>query len=118
MAFTDALRDSATFYTTTTSRSGGIGADAKTQTALYSNIRCRVHKTNVSPRNIGGPGKGAWQEYENMWTVLVESQYSGGARGGKVVVNGQNYLITKKHEIRGSSSAVHHICYYLQETDG
>lgn len=117
MAFTDALQDTATFYTTSVSRSS-IGEEVKSQAALYSGIRCRIHKTQSSPKNMGGPQEGAFQKYKNQWVLLVETAYNGADRGDKVVVNSENYLIVRKQSMKGVTSTPNHIAYYLEENNG
>lgn len=117
MSFADALQDTATFYSITTS-SGDIGDVSKAESVLYLDVPCRLHAAQSFSSNKGGAGEGSTEKFVNMWNLLVESDYNGASRGDKVVINGENYLITRKHEIMGDSSAIHHVTYYLTEYDG
>lgn len=117
MAFADALQETATFYSEAKTRSA-IGGAIKTPTAQYSSIPCRLHKANTFPRNQGGAQKGSSESFEDTWIMIVEAAYNGGARGWTVTSGGQNYIITGKKEIRGTSSVINHVVYYLQEYNG
>lgn len=117
MAFADALQETATFYSEAKTRSA-IGAAVKTATAVYTAIACRLHKANTFPRNQGGPNRGSAESFEDTWIMIVAPAYNGGARGWTVTSGGQNYIVTGKKEIRGASSVIHHVVYYLQEYNG
>ena len=45
----------------------------------------------------------------------MQGSYNGAVRGDKAVVNGITYLIDKAHEIKGITSAVEYMVYYLEE---
>lgn len=117
MAFKDALQDTVTIYTVSTAYKSGdsIGQQVKTETALYSNVKGRLNSLSNAALAMSLNEVGKQEKYTNAWVLEMEPQYNGGARGGKVVCNGENFIISKKHEIRGRTSAIHHVVYYLQE---
>ena len=114
MAFIDALQDTCTIYNTTTTTSS-TGKQTKSQSARYSDIRCRLHSGSSKANNIKAPGSA--ENFKNEWTLLVEPAYNGAVRGDRVVANAQNYIITRVQEVRGSTSSINHVIYILQEQE-
>jgi len=112
MAFADALQDTCTIYNTTVTTSA-TKAQVKSQSVRYSAIRCRLHSTSNQNRNE--KSQGSFENFKNIWILQVEAIYNGAVRGDRVVVNSQNYIITKKHEIKGVSSSANHVVYTLEE---
>jgi hypothetical protein len=117
MAYEDALQDTVTIYTTTTGFKGGdtVGEDVKTETPLYSNVPCRLMNVGTTPSVLNQPQKQEGFKYK--WLIQMGPTFNGAERGATAVVNGDNYIITKKQEIRGDSSAIHHVVYYLEEKE-
>lgn len=117
MAYADALQDTVTIYTTTTGFKGGdtVGEQVKTDTPLYSGVPCRL----MSVSSFQGIRSQIQKQegYKNKWLIQMEPQYNGADRGATAEVNGNNYIISKKHEIRGVSSAIHHVVYFLEEKE-
>lgn len=115
MAFSDALQDSVTISSVTIGFKAGdvVGEEGKTLTPLYTDIPCRLMSGETKKKFH--PDDSAFENYKNLWLIQVEPEYNGANRGDSAVVNGQDYMITKKHEIRGSDSNIHHVVYYLEE---
>lgn len=111
--FTDALQDTAKFYTIALTRTS-YGQQKKGETLLYDDIPCRLN------RGSGNDLSGNEGEQQNVYRkdkILVEPAYDGAKKGDKVVCNGINYTIAKKTEAKGRSQNPHHIIYYLDELE-
>ena len=112
MAFSDALQDSATFktisYTTSTA-----GEQTKGETALYTNVPCRLHKTAAQTRVEADIGK--INSFSELWTMLVAPAYNGAVRGDRVITKSKTFIIVGKNEVRGRSAEIHHVVYTLEE---
>lgn len=117
MAFIDALQDTVTIYTVSTGYKSGdtVGEQVKTETPLYQNVKGRLNSLSNSALSIRRNFEGQHEKFDYSWILEMAPEYNGANRGDKVVCNGQNYIISKKHEIRGTSSAIHHVVYYLEE---
>ena len=112
MSYIDALIDKASFYEVSVNKNQS-GQEVKQESLLYSEIPCRFAVQGSFPvleSNI--------TEFENVlnkYTLQTIASYSGGKRGDRVVINDQDYIITNKKEIKGRSSTINFILYYLQE---
>ncbi len=115
MAFEDALQDTVTIKTVTIAFSGGdtVGEQVKTETPLYTGVACRLMSVGSVPPVLDQVQK--QEGYINKWLIQIAPEYNGGVRGDLAIVDGVNYTITKKQEIRGDSSDIHHVVYYLDE---
>lgn len=118
MAFADALQDTVTIYTTTFAAASGdtIGEQVKTQTPLYSGVKCKL----IAVRSGVPPvlqREGSQQNYKQKWLIQMEAQYNGASIGHTAAIGAKNFVITDKQEIRGDSSAIHHMVYYLEEAE-
>jgi hypothetical protein len=117
MAFKDGLQDTATINSVSIGFKSGdtIGQQVKTKVALYSNIPCRLNSLSNAALSLALTDRGKQEGLKESWIMQVEPQYNGADRGFEVVSNGKNFVITKKHEIRGKNPAVNHVVYYLEE---
>lgn len=115
MAYTDALQDTVTISTVTTGFKAGdvIGEEEKTLVPLYTNVACRLMNSGRGERVKSGDG--AFETFSNIWLIQMAPSFNGANRGDQAVVNGQTYIITRRHEIRGDSATIHHVVYYLEE---
>jgi len=115
MAFKDALQDTVTISAITVADRAGsnIGEQVKTAVVIYNGVKCRLMNNQNQSSFVRNAG--SYQSEKENWLILMEPQYNGANRGDRAVVGGKTYLITKKHEIRGDSSAIHHVVYYLEE---
>ncbi len=115
--YTDAFQDTVSILACTVALKAGdsIGQQVKTFSALYTNIKGKI---NVMPRQgiqVDLSSNGKQEGFSTEYILQLEPQYNGALRGYKAVVNGQNYIITKKEEIRGREPNPHHVAYYLEE---
>lgn len=108
----DALVDSVTISSIAKSKDS-IGQEEKVPTALYTDAPCKLMEDGRSRSNK--EGKGAYENFKNQWLIHMQAVHNGAERGYRAVVNGQTYLITKKHEIKGSSPTTQFVVYYLEE---
>lgn len=115
MAYADALQDTVTISAVSIGNRVGdtIGEEVKTFTPLYTSVPCRLMNSGRNQRIERNDG--SFESFKNIWLIQMEAQYDGASRGDQAVINGQEYIIAKKHEIRGDSSAIHHLVYYLEE---
>ena len=112
MAHKDALTDSVTIVTIGTTKDN-IGQETKSETALYTDVPCRLMEAGSARRS--DEKNGAFENFRNQWLIQMSAQYNGANRGDRATVNGVTYLITKKHEIRGTTPTIEYVNYYLQE---
>ena len=111
MAYVDALQDRADIFTITYTKNALL-EETKVETPLYTSIPCRLMRNTQIVRE----GKeGAFESFSNQWLIHVQPSNNNANRKDRCVINGQTYLITSKHEIRGDSAAIHHVIYYLDE---
>jgi hypothetical protein len=117
MAYTDALQDTVTISTVSTDFKVGdkVGEEEKTFTPLYTNVACRLMSAGRVQRT--DKQTGSFESFANIWLIQMAPEFNGANRGDRAVVNGQTYLITKKHEIRGDSATINHVVYYLEEKE-
>lgn len=117
MAFIDALQDTVTINTVSIALKSGdsVGQEVKTKTALYSNVKGRLNSLSKAAFNLNLSSISEQEKLGNSWILEMAAQYNGAARGYEVLANGETYIITKKQEIRGRSSTIHHVVYYLEE---
>jgi len=115
MAFADALQDVVTISTVAVGFRAGsnIGEEVKTLTPLYTSVPCRLMSSERTEDSR--KGQGSYESQKENWLILMEPAYNGANRGDRAVILSKTYLITKKHEIRGASSAINHVVYYLEE---
>lgn len=114
MAFLDALQDTVTIETPSLA-TDGIGQESKSFSALYTSIPCRLQA--VSGFQNMQQEEGEFEGVQERWLILVEPQFNGAGKGDRATIDGTIYIITKKHEIRGTTSAIHHVIYFLQEKE-
>ena len=114
MAYIDALNDRVTISTTTYTKNALL-EETKIESVLYNDIPCRLMRGKSS---IKKNTEGAQESFVNEWLIQVQPTNNLANRGDKAVVNNQTYLIISKHEIKGNSTAIHHVVYYLQEYNG
>ena len=110
MAFVDALTNTATFYTVSSGKDA-LGNDVKSEVALYTDIRARLHKRSTS----GYQNPYSHEDFVETHVLQVEPQYDGADRGDKVVVKGRVYVIVQVGKPKGLTTTPHHINYYLSE---
>lgn len=117
MAFEDALQDTVSIFTVAIGFKTGdsVGQEVKTPSALYSNVKGRLNSFSNAALSLSLSSQGKQESMKSAWVLEVAPRYNGASRGDKVTVNGEAFIITKKHEIRGRSSAIHHVVYYLEE---
>lgn len=117
MAFADALQDTVTINTVSIAFKSGdtVGQEVKTRTPLYSGVKGRLNSLSNAALSISRINQGKQEKMADAWILEMQPQYNGASAGFEVVANGKTFIITKKHEIRGRSSAIHHVVYYLEE---
>jgi hypothetical protein len=107
----DALTDRVTISTIGKSKDS-IGQEKKVPTVLYADAPCRLMEDSKSRLR---KDEGADQNLKNLWLIHMQAIHNGASREDRAVINGQTYIITKKHEIRGASSVIQFVIYYLEE---
>jgi hypothetical protein len=119
MAFADGLQDLITIYTISIAFKAGdtVGQQVKTEVLLYSSVPGRLNSTSNVGINTSRNTPGKQEQSKYSWILEMKPEHNGANRGDKVVANSQNYIIARKHEIRGKTSAIHHVVYYLEEAE-
>ncbi len=117
MAFLDALQDTVTISSVTTGFKSGdtIGQEVKTLTTLYSNVPCRMNVVSTSGGFKLQEQQGKQENFKYLRVLQMKPEHNGANRGDKATVNGIEYTIMQKIEVRGRTSAIHHVIYYLEE---
>ena len=117
MALKDAFQDVISINSVSTGFKAGdtVGQTVKTFTPLYSNIKGRLNSLSNAALALYRAEFGKQEKFTNAWILQLEPQYNGGNRGDQVIANGEEFIITKKHEIRGRTPDIHHVVYYIEE---
>lgn len=107
------FHDTATFISISISRNS-FGQETKTETPLYTNIRCSlIRRENQKFKRVDGQS----EQFQNMWRCDVEKIYNGAKRGDRVVINGDNYIITKKEQATDFDGDIVFYYYWLKELE-
>jgi hypothetical protein len=112
MAYADALTDVVTINSIAYN-TDSEGQETKVPTPLYVNIPGRLMSRRENQQNR--TDEGAFEATVLDWLIHLEPTRTGITKGMEAVVNGTSYLITKVHEIKGTTSDIHHIIIYVQE---
>lgn len=113
MAFEDALTDVATISSLSKTVEN-TGEEVISLEEEYEDEPCRLLKGGYgAPKATQVPGQ--FEDPRDQWTMLLKPTVIGVQKSWRVSCNGLDFVVTSVHEVRGDTSAVHHVVLFLQE---